>query len=52
MKTFIQMLGAAAAILTVAAGVSVAQQLILEINKVSDAGVGEKIGTVTITEDK
>lgn len=51
MKTPIQMLSGAAAILTVAAGVAVAQQLTVEINKVSDAGVGEKIGTVTITED-
>lgn len=41
-----------AAIMTVAASVAVAQQLTVDINKVSPAGVGEKIGTVTITEDK
>ena len=44
MKTPIQMLSGAAAILTVAAGVAVAQQLTVEINKVSDAG-WRKIGT-------
>ena len=46
MKTSIQMLSA------IAAGVAVAQQLTVEINKVTDAGVGEKIGTVAITEDR
>jgi Cu-Zn family superoxide dismutase len=51
MKTAIQTLSGVAAILTVATGVAVAQQLIVNMNKVSDAGVGEKIGTVTITED-
>jgi superoxide dismutase, Cu-Zn family len=51
MKTPIQMLSGVAAILTVAASVAVAQQLTVGINKVSDAGVGEKIGTVTVTED-
>jgi Cu/Zn superoxide dismutase len=52
MKTSIQLLSAAAAIMTVAAGVAVAQQLTVEINKVIDAGVGEKIGTVAITGDR
>jgi Cu-Zn family superoxide dismutase len=51
MKTPIQMLGGVAAIMTVAASVAVAQQLTVEINKVSNAGVGEKIGTVTVSED-
>jgi len=51
MKASIQSLASAAAILTVAAGVAAAQQLTVEINKVSDAGVGEKIGTITISED-
>jgi Cu-Zn family superoxide dismutase len=52
MKTSIQTLSAAAAIMTVAAGVALAQQLTVEINKVTDAGVGEKIGTVAITEHR
>lgn len=51
MKTSIQILSGAAAILTVAAGVAAAQQLTVEINKVSDAGVGAKIGSVNISED-
>lgn len=51
MKTSIQILSGAAVILTVATGVSVAQQLTVNMNRVSDAGVGEKIGTVTISED-
>jgi superoxide dismutase, Cu-Zn family len=52
MKTSIQMLSGAAAIMTVAAGVAVAQQLTVEISEVTDAGVGENIGTVAITEDR
>src|SRR5262245_54875602 len=36
----------------VAGGVALAQQLAVDINTVSEAGVGEKIGTVTITEGK
>ena len=32
-------------------GVAFAQQLAIDINKVSDAGVGEKIGTVSIAEE-
>jgi len=51
MKRSIEVLSGVAAILTVATGVAVAQQLTVEINKVSDAGVGEKIGTVTISQD-
>src|SRR5262245_14453517 len=35
-----------------ASGIALAQQLSVDINKVSEAGVGEKIGTVTITEGK
>jgi len=51
MRPFIPMLGGAAAIMTVAASVAVAQQLTVDVNKVSAAGVDEKIGTVTITDD-
>jgi superoxide dismutase, Cu-Zn family len=47
-----QVLGGAAMTMSVAISVAVAQQLTVDINKVSDAGVGEKIGTVTITENK
>ena len=31
---------------------AIAQQRTVEINRISDAGVGEKIGTVAISEDK
>jgi Cu-Zn family superoxide dismutase len=36
----------------IATGVALAQQLNVDINRISDTGVGEKIGTVTITESK
>jgi Cu-Zn family superoxide dismutase len=52
MKKAIQLLSAAAGAMVLATGVVVAQQLTVDINKVSEAGVGEKIGTVTITEGK
>jgi superoxide dismutase, Cu-Zn family len=51
LKTAIQILSGAAVTLAVMAGVAAAQQLNVEINKVSDAGVGAKIGTVTVSED-
>ena len=52
MKKTIQVLGGAAAAMLLATGIVAAQQMTVDINKVSDAGVGEKIGTVTITEGK
>jgi superoxide dismutase, Cu-Zn family len=51
MKRPFQMISGAVAILAVVASVAAAQQLTVEINRVSAAGVGEKIGSVTITED-
>lgn len=48
----IQLLAGAAGLMLVAAGVALAQQVTVDINKVSAAGVGEKIGTVTISDDK
>ena len=35
-----------------AATVAIAQQMTVDINKVSESGVGEKIGTVTVTGGK
>ena len=52
MNRRLKVFGGAAMMMSVAVGVAVAQQLTVDINKVSDAGVGEKIGTVTITENK
>src|SRR5262245_63224368 len=51
MKKGTQVLSGAAVILTVATGVAVAQQLTVAINHLSADGVGQKIGTVSITED-
>ena len=47
----IQLLSGAAGLMLVATGLALAQQVTVDINKVSAAGVGEKIGTVTISED-
>ena len=47
-----RMLAASSAVLLVATGVAVAQQLTVDINRISDSGVGEKIGTVVVTEGK
>jgi Cu-Zn family superoxide dismutase len=52
MKKTIQLFSGAMGIMTVVTGIAAAQQLTVEINKVSDAGVGEKIGSVTIAENK
>lgn len=52
MTRMLKMLSAAAAIATMAAGVAAAQQLTVDISKISEAGVGEKIGTVQITEGR
>lgn len=38
--------------LLIATGVALAQQLTVEVNRISDAGVGEKIGTVVVSEGK
>jgi Cu-Zn family superoxide dismutase len=48
----IQLLSGAAGVMLAASGVALAQQVTVDINKVSEAGIGEKIGTVTISEDK
>ena len=48
----IQMFSGAAGMVVAATAVALAQQVTFDINKVSEAGVGEKIGTVTVFEDK
>jgi superoxide dismutase, Cu-Zn family len=52
MRRSIQLLGGAVGMMTVVTGVALAQQLTVDVNKISDAGVGEKIGTITVTESK
>jgi Cu-Zn family superoxide dismutase len=52
MSKSLRLLGGAAALMCAATGVAIAQQLTVDMNKVSESGVGEKIGTVTITSGK
>src|ERR1043166_9699530 len=51
MNQSLRLLAGAGAVMC-AATVAIAQQLTVDINKVSEAGVGEKIGTVTVTGGK
>ena len=48
----VSVLSISAAAIIVATGVVVAQQRNFDIHKISDAGVGEKIGTATVSESK
>ena len=52
MNKSLRLLGGAAALMCAATGVAIAQQMTVDINKISDAGVGDKIGTVVITSGK
>ena len=40
------------AVLLVATGVALAQQMTVDIHRISDTGVGEKIGTAQVSEGK
>ena len=48
MNQSLRLLAGAGAVMC-AATVAIAQQMTVDINKVSESGVGEKIGTVTVT---
>jgi Cu-Zn family superoxide dismutase len=39
-------------LLLIATSVSLAQQIVVDMNKISTSGVGDKVGTVTISEGK
>src|SRR5262245_41547405 len=52
MNKGIKVLGGALGGMLVLTGVAFAQQLAIDVNKISDTGVGEKIGTVSISEGK
>jgi Cu-Zn family superoxide dismutase len=52
MNKSLRLLGGAAALMCAATGVAIAQQLTIDMNKVSEAGVGDKVGTVTIMSGK
>ena len=48
----VHVLAVSSAALLVATGVAMAEQLTVEINRISESGVGEKIGTVIVSEGK
>ena len=52
MSKSLRLLGGAAALMCAATGVALAQQMTVDINKISDAGVGEKVGTVIVSSGK
>jgi superoxide dismutase, Cu-Zn family len=52
MAQFIRHLALSSTALLIVTGVAIAQQRTVDINRISDTGVGEKIGTVTISEDR
>lgn len=52
MSTTTRVLAASATALLVATGVAIAQQLTVDINRISDKGIGDKIGTVVVSEAK
>ena len=52
MTRSLRLLAASSGALLIATGVAIAQQLTVDINRISDSGVGEKIGTVVVSEGK
>src|SRR5262245_31204372 len=48
----LRLLGGALTLMCAATGIAAAQQMTVDINKVSESGVGERIGTVTVTNGK
>jgi Cu-Zn family superoxide dismutase len=52
MTRSMRMLSASSAVLLAATGLAFAQQVTVDINRISDSGVGENIGTVVVSEGK
>src|SRR4051794_7551910 len=52
MPSAMQILATFSAGLLLATGVAFAQQITVDVNRISDSGVGEKIGTVVVSEGK
>jgi Cu-Zn family superoxide dismutase len=52
MNKALRLLSGTLGVAAICTGVAMAQQLTVDVNKVSDAGVGEKVGTVTVSENK
>ena len=50
MSKAMQMLGGAAGTLLVFGGIVLAQQITVDVSKISNSGVGEKIGSVVVSE--
>jgi Cu-Zn family superoxide dismutase len=52
MRHALKLLTGAASALCVATGVMAAQQLVVPVNKISASGIGEKIGTIDVSQSK
>ena len=52
MTRSLRILALSSTALLIVTGVAIAQQLTVDVNRISDAGVGDKIGTVVVTEVK
>ena len=50
--TLMRILAVSSSALLIATGVAFAQQITVDVNRISDSGVGEKIGTVVVSEGK
>ena len=46
----VRLLAASSGVLLLATGIAIAQQLTVDLNRISDSGVGDKVGTVVISE--
>jgi Cu-Zn family superoxide dismutase len=52
MSKSLRIVAATSASLLIVIGVAIAQQLTVDINRITDSGVGDKIGTVVVSEGK
>ena len=52
MSKALRIVAATSASLLIVIGVAIAQQLTVDINRITDSGVGDKIGTVVVSEGK
>ena len=48
----VRLIAAASGVLLLATGIAIAQQLTVDVNRISDSGVGDKVGTVVISEGR
>ena len=52
MTRFTRLLTFSSSAVLLATGVALAQQVSVDINRISEAGVGDKIGTIAVSEGK